>query len=126
MQCSSHPLVHVVTERYRQEVFVVDTFMYPAKEMALLVRRDVAEPKSLGIVAAARGYPDLTRWESVTEESANPVVARNLLEGQLRRGRDARRIRRPASRRSARATSATARSTPPGSCTGGGGATRAS
>ncbi len=80
LQCSSHPLVHVVTERYRQEVFVVDTFMYPAKEMALLVRSDVAEPKSLGIVAAARGYPDLTRWESVTEESANPVVARNLLQ----------------------------------------------
>ncbi len=35
LQCSSHPEVHIVTERYRQEVFVIDTFMFPAKEMGL-------------------------------------------------------------------------------------------
>src|ERR1700720_4508024 len=62
IQCSAHPDVHVVTERYRQEVFVVDTFMYPAKEMALLQRTDVEHPKTLGIVPAALGYPDLKRW----------------------------------------------------------------
>jgi hypothetical protein len=86
VQCSAHPEVHVVTERYRQEVFVVDTFLYPAKEMALLVRADVEEPKSLGIVPAALGYPDLTLWESVVQESANPVVARNLLAGDYDAG----------------------------------------
>lgn len=86
VQCSAHPDVHVVTERYRQEVFVVDTFMYPAKEMGLLVRRDVATPRSLGIVAAAMGYPDLTRWETVVQEPANPIVARNLLAGKYDAG----------------------------------------
>lgn len=65
IQCRAHPDVHVVTERYRHEVFVVDTFLYPAKEMALLARADVEDPKTLGIVPAALGYPDLTRWESV-------------------------------------------------------------
>lgn len=86
IQCSAHPEVHVITERYRQEVYVVDTFIYPAKEMALLVRRDVEEPKTLGIVPAALGYPDLTRWESVSEESANPIVARELLAGRYDAG----------------------------------------
>jgi hypothetical protein len=86
IQCSAHPDVHVVTERYRHEVFVVDTFLYPAKEMALLVRADVEDPKSLGIVPAALGYPDLTRWESVVEESANPIVARELLAGKYDAG----------------------------------------
>ncbi|HTB49819.1 MAG TPA: hypothetical protein VK701_02490 [Solirubrobacteraceae bacterium] len=86
VQCSAHPSVHVVTERYRHEVFVVDTFLYPAKEMALLARSDVSEPKSLGIVAAARGYPDLTLWDPVVEESANPIVARNLLAGKYDAG----------------------------------------
>lgn len=86
VQCSAHPDVHVVTERYRHEVFVVDTFLYPAKEMALLVRTDVERPKTLGIVPAALGYPDLTRWERVTEESANPIVARNLLAGKYDAG----------------------------------------
>jgi hypothetical protein len=86
VQCSSHPDVHIVTERYRHEVFVLDTFLYPAREMALLVRSDVDDPKTLGIVQSALGYPDLTRWESVTEESANPIVAHNLLAGKYDAG----------------------------------------
>jgi hypothetical protein len=86
VQCSAHPDVHVVTERYRHEVFVIDTFLYPAKEMALLARADVEHPKTLGIVAAALGYPDLSRWESVTQESANPIVATNLLAGKYDAG----------------------------------------
>lgn len=86
VQCSAHPDVHLVTERYRQEVFVVDTFLYPAKEMALLVRTDVEHPKTLGVVPAALGYPDLTRWERVVQESANPIVAANLLAGKYDAG----------------------------------------
>ena len=86
LQCSAHPQVHIATERYRHEVFVVDTFLYPAKEMGLLVNAGVEQPKSLGIVPAALGYVDPTRWESVTEESANPVVARNLLAGEYDAG----------------------------------------
>ncbi len=86
LQCSSHPDVHIVTERYRQEVFVVDTFMFPAKEMGLIARSDVPEPRSLGVVAAAMGYPDLTRWETIVKEPANPIVAENLLVGKYDAG----------------------------------------
>jgi hypothetical protein len=86
VQCSAHPQVHVVTERYRHEVFVVDTFLYPAKEMGLLVRAGMDSPRSLGIVPAAAGYVDLERWERVVEESANPIVARNLLAGSYDAG----------------------------------------
>lgn len=86
LQCSAHPAVNVVTERYRQEVFVVDTFLYPAKEMGLLVRTDVQSPRSLGVVPAALGYIDPEAWETVTEETANPVVAANLLAGRYDAG----------------------------------------
>jgi hypothetical protein len=86
VQCSAHPDVHVTTERHRQEVFVIDTFLYPAKEMALLVRTNVSDPKSLGVVPAALGYPDLTRWETVVQESANPIVVRELLAGKYDAG----------------------------------------
>jgi hypothetical protein len=86
IQCSAHPDVHLVTERHRQEVFVVDTFLYPALEMGLLVRRDVEEPASLGVVAAARGYVDLERWPVVIDEPANPVVAQHLLDGRFDAG----------------------------------------
>lgn len=59
VQCSAHVQVHLVTERYHTEVFVIDTFIYPTKELSLLIRRDRAEPKSLGIVSATKGYLDL-------------------------------------------------------------------
>jgi hypothetical protein len=86
VQCSAHLHVHLVTERYHEEVFVVDTFLYPTKALALLVRTDVGRPRSLGIVSATRGYTDLTRWEAVVDEPSKPVVARNLLAGRYDAG----------------------------------------
>jgi hypothetical protein len=86
IQCSAHPEVHVVTEHYRQDVFVVDTFMFPAKEMGLIVRRDVENPRSLSVVPAAMGYPNLAEWETVVEEPANPIVVSNLLAGKYDAG----------------------------------------
>jgi hypothetical protein len=81
VQCSAHVQVHLVTEIYHTEVFVIDTFLYPTKELALLVRSDVEQPRSLGIVSATRGYTDLTRFETIVDEPSKPVVARHLLAG---------------------------------------------
>jgi hypothetical protein len=86
VQCSAHVQVHLVTERHHEEVFVIDTFIYPTKELALLIRTDVDDAKSLGIVSATRGYTDLTRWETVVDEPSKPVVARNLLAGRYDAG----------------------------------------
>jgi hypothetical protein len=86
VQCSAHLQVHLVTERHHREVFVIDTFIYPTKELALLVRTDVAKPSSLGIVSATRGYTDLTRWSTLIDEPSKPVVARNLLAGRYDAG----------------------------------------
>jgi hypothetical protein len=81
VQCSAHVQVHLVTEIYHTEVFVIDTFLYPTKELALLVRSDVESPRSLGIVSATRGYTDLARFETIVDEPSKPVVARHLLAG---------------------------------------------
>ncbi len=86
VQCSAHVQVHLVTERYHEDVFVIDTFIYPTKELGLLVRRDVAEPRSLGIVSATRGYLDLSPFETVIDEPSKPVVAAHLLEGRYDAG----------------------------------------
>ncbi|MCW3020360.1 MAG: hypothetical protein JWN10_2668 [Solirubrobacterales bacterium] len=86
VQCSAHVQVHLVTERYHEEVFVIDTFIYPTKELGLLVRADVSEPRSLGIVSATRGYLDLSPWETIVDEPSKPVVAANLLAGRYDAG----------------------------------------
>lgn len=86
VQCSAHVQVHLVTERYHEDIFVIDSFVYPTKELSLLVRRDVEHPKSLGIVSATRGYLDLSTWETIIDEPSKPVVARHLLEGRYDAG----------------------------------------
>lgn len=86
IQCSAHPLVHKVTERYWNEVFVVDTFIYPTKHLVVLTRRGIARPRSLGIVPATKGYVDLTRWDEIIDVVSKPVVGKELLEGRYESG----------------------------------------
>ena len=86
IQCSAHPKVHEVTEHHWSEVFVVDTFIYPTKALAVLARGEVAEPRSLGLVPATAGYVDLDAWDEVVDVQSKPIVARELLEGRYEAG----------------------------------------
>lgn len=86
VQCSAHPKVHEITEKYWKEVFVVDTFIYPTKHLVLLSRREVEVPRSIGIVPATKGYVDLSQWEEVIDVVSKPVVGEGLLRGEYDSG----------------------------------------
>ena len=86
VQCSAHPKVHEITEKYWTEIFVVDTFIYPTKHLVLLSRREVEKPRSLGIVPATKGYVDLSQWEEIVDVPSKPIVAEELLEGRYDSG----------------------------------------
>jgi hypothetical protein len=86
VQCSAHPRVHEVTERYWSEIFVVDTFIYPTKALAILTRRDIDQPRSLGLVPATAGYIDRDNWEQIVDVQSKPIVAEQLLEGRYDSG----------------------------------------
>ena len=86
IQCSAHPLVHEITEKYWTEVWVVDTFIFPTKHLVLLSRKDVERPCSLGIVPATKGYVDLSQWEEVIDVASKPIVAEQLLAGRYDSG----------------------------------------
>jgi hypothetical protein len=86
IQCSAHPQVHEVTEKYWAEVFVVDTFIYPTKALAVLRRRKVAQPKTLGLVPATAGYINRSDWDEIIDVQSKPIVAAELLEGRYEAG----------------------------------------
>ncbi|HEU5253897.1 MAG TPA: hypothetical protein VFU16_11295 [Solirubrobacterales bacterium] len=86
VQCSAHPKVHEVTERYWKEVFVVDTFIFPTKHLVVLSRREVERPRSLGIVPATKGYVDLSQWDEIVDVVSKPVVGEELLAGRYDAG----------------------------------------
>ncbi len=81
IQCSAHPKVHEVTERHWTEVFVVDTFIYPTKALAVLTRREVERPRTLGLVPATSGYINRDDWEEIIDVQSKPIVAEELLQG---------------------------------------------
>jgi hypothetical protein len=86
VQCSAHPKVHEVTERYWSEIFVVDTFIYPTKALAVLARQEVERPRSLGLVPATAGYIDRADWEEIIDVQSKPIVAEELLAGRYDAG----------------------------------------
>ena len=86
VQCSAHPKVHEITEKYWTEVWVVDTFIFPTKHLVLLSRKEVERPRSLGIVPATKGYVDLSQWEEVIDVASKPIVAEELLAGRYDSG----------------------------------------
>ncbi len=86
VQCSAHPKVHEVTERHWAEVFVVDTFIYPTKALAVLSRREVERPRTLGLVPATAGYIDRSAWDEIIDVQSKPIVAAELLAGRYEAG----------------------------------------
>lgn len=86
VQNSAHPEVYQLIEKYFREVFVIDSFLFPTKEMAVLKRRDVERPRCLGLMPSTRAYVDTSRWETTVYEPSNPIVARHLLMGKYDSG----------------------------------------
>jgi hypothetical protein len=86
VQCSAHPKVHEVTERYWKEIFVIDTFLFPTKALAVLSRCDVERPRTLGLVPATAGYIDSSRWDEIIHVQSKPIVAAQLLAGRYDAG----------------------------------------
>jgi hypothetical protein len=86
LQCSAHPKVHEITERHWDEVFVVDTFMYPTKALAVLSLREIERPRTLGLVPATSGYIDPADWDEIVDVQSKPIVAAELLAGRYEAG----------------------------------------
>ncbi len=86
VQSSAHPDVHLVTERFRHQLYVIDSFLFPAREMALVARADVERPRTLAVVSAAAGYVATDAFDEVITEPANPVVWQGLLDGRYDAG----------------------------------------
>lgn len=86
VQVCAHPDVADTIERHYEEVFLVDSFISPTKPMGVVSRADVAAPRSIGFMAATRGYFDPEQWAVQVREISNAEVARGLVEGRYDSG----------------------------------------
>jgi hypothetical protein len=60
---------------------VVDTFIFPGKQLALLSRVDINKPRRVAFQPATRHYVSLEDWEEHIPVNSTMHVAEGLLSG---------------------------------------------
>jgi hypothetical protein len=87
VQCAVHPDTPNTLGNNFRRIYVVDTFISPSKDLAVLTRKDVDNPKTIGaILPATEGYADLSRWETKVPMYSIPVIVDKMLAGDLDSG----------------------------------------
>lgn len=76
----------VASAHFEYGLHVVDTFISPSKELAILTRKEIDRPKSLALQPATRSYADLTGWDELIPVSSIMRVAEGLMSGQYDSG----------------------------------------
>ncbi len=67
-------------------ISIIDTFISPSKDLAILTRADVAEPRSLALQPATCGYTDISRWPDHIAVSSIMRIAEGLMDGTYESG----------------------------------------
>jgi hypothetical protein len=86
VQVAVHPAVARTVGAHLNRLFLVDTFIAPSRDLALLSRREVERPRSLGLQRATRDYVDLSGYCELVAEPSIVEVARGLLAGKYDSG----------------------------------------
>jgi hypothetical protein len=82
VQCAVHPDTPRILGANFRDVFAVDAFISPSRDLAILTRKDVLNPKSIGLVlSATESYADLARWTEKHGGPSIPAIFDNLLNG---------------------------------------------
>lgn len=86
VMCAVHPDTTGMVAQHWRDAPIVDTFIAPGMPLAVLTRRDVAVPRSLGHQPATLRYVDPARWEEHVPEPTIVAVADGLLAGRYDSG----------------------------------------
>ena len=86
VQCAVHPATMATVARYREGLYVVDAFISPSRDLAVIRDRRVAEPRGLALMAPTQGYVRPGRWGEVTHMPTVMAVADGLRDGSVSRG----------------------------------------
>lgn len=65
---------------------IIDTFISPSKDLAILTRTEIETPRSLALQPATRGYTDISQWQEHIPVSSIMRIAEGLLNGTYESG----------------------------------------
>lgn len=87
LQCAVHPATPATMGAAFHEIFVMDSFIADSQELGVLTRREVEEPKSIGLLMPSTSdYTDISRWEEHVNMPSLPLVFEKLMAGEIDSG----------------------------------------
>jgi hypothetical protein len=82
VQCAVHPETPETMGSHFSKMFAVDSFISRSKELAILTRSEIANPRTIGLLSpATESYIDPGKWETLIPGISLPIIFDNLLNG---------------------------------------------
>jgi hypothetical protein len=85
VQVAVHPSTAVIVAKYRKQLYIIDAFVSPSKDMSVVTRVDVEVPQTLALQPATRDYVNTVGLTLIPETSTGSV-AEGLLSGRYESG----------------------------------------
>lgn len=85
VQVAVHPSTADIVAKYRKDLFVIDAFVSPSKDMAVVTRVDVPKATTLALQPATKEYVE-TAGITLIPETSTASVAEGLLSGKYESG----------------------------------------
>lgn len=83
VQCAVHPDTSQTLGAQFSKIFAVDSFISRSKELAVLTRKEVEHPESIGLLLpATESYVDIKKWRRKYTAPSLPIIFQNLLNGE--------------------------------------------
>jgi hypothetical protein len=86
VQCAVHPATMATVAKYLEGLYVVDTFISPSQDLAIIRRKAAARSGTLAVMAPTLDYTDASRWDRIEYVATVAEVSRGLVEGRYDAG----------------------------------------
>ena len=86
VQCAVHPATMATVAKYLEGLYVVDTFISPSQDLAIIRRKAAARSGTLAVMAPTLDYTDASRWDKIEYVATVAEVSRGLVEGKYDAG----------------------------------------
>jgi hypothetical protein len=86
IQCAVHPATVATVAKYLNGLFVVDTFISPSQDLAVIKRNDADNPRTLAAMSPTIDYTDASKWDNIQLVDTVAAVSKGLVDGTYAAG----------------------------------------
>lgn len=86
LQCAVHPATMATVARFFEGLYVIDTFISPSQDLAIIQRRGTEPSRSLAVMRPTLDYVDASQWDHIELVDTVADVTAGLADGTYAAG----------------------------------------